>query len=173
MQKTIAELRLLIEDKESNYSSNLYKLQSGATITKIKELSGQEEILSKPFDFEKELKSLDDECKNIAYLKGLLANVNNQTPIDDEDTIQTAIVKLQKKRELLNKVEYILNNTRESKKRKSDGSISSSSAYYEEVLLNFDEVKITEYRDTLRTELNALEVKIQNANNNTNVTISD
>lgn len=173
MLKTIAELRLLIEDKEANYSNNLYKLQGGATVTTIKELNGGTELMSKPFDFTKELKALDTECSKIAYYKGLLAKANNDTSIDAIDTIQTAIVKLQKKRKLLEKVEYILNNTRESKKRKSDGGLSTATAYYEEVSLNFDESKLAEYRDNLREELNALEVKIQNANNNKNITIED
>lgn len=171
MNKTIAELRLLIDDMEANYVNNLRKLGYGATTTKIIELSGQEVVMSNPFSFEKELSALDKECTDISYLKGMLAKANNDTQIDDIDTIQTAIVKLQKKRELLKKVDNILENTMESKRRKSDGGMSNSNAYYEEVSLNYDESELNDYKNRLRTELNALEVKIQNANNSTNITI--
>lgn len=171
MTKTVAELRLLITDLEKSYTNKLYKLQSGATVTKIKELDGTEETMSTPFNFSEELILIDIDCSKLARYKGILSKANNQTSIDEVDTIQTAIVKLQEKRKLLDKAEWILSNTKESKQRKADGGLSSANAYYQVISLNFDESELSAYKDSLRSELNTLEVKIQNANNNTKVEI--
>lgn len=168
---TLSELRLRIDDLKKDYSNKLYALQGGATVSKIKELNGREEVLSTPFAFTTELKETEMVLNELTRLNGILAKTNNSTFIDEEDTIQTAIVKLQEKRKLLEKVDYIISSAKERKQRKSDGGFSNSTAYYEVVSLNFNKDKLTAFRDNLKSELNALEVKVQEANNSTRVAV--
>lgn len=171
MNITLSELRLKIDDLKKDYSNKLYTLQGGATVSKVKELNGKEEPMSAPFDFKSELEELDKTSKEVARLNGLLAKANSNTPIDQIDTLQTAIAKTQERRKLLEKVDYILSSTKERKTRKSDGGLGNNNAYYDVVELNFDKVKLTEFKDSLKSELNALEVKIQDANNTTRVEV--
>lgn len=168
---TLAELRLKIDDLKKDYSNKLYGLQGGATVKKVRELNGKEEIMSAPYDFNVELEALDKTSKEIARLNGLLSKSNNNTSIDKVDTIQTAITKLQERRKLLDKVECILSNSRVGKVRKSDGGFGTNNAYYDVIELNFDKTELTEFKDSLKIEINALEVKVQDANNSTTVEV--
>lgn len=171
MKITLSELRLKIDDLKKEYSNKLYTLQGGATVSKVKELNGKEEVMSAPFDFEAELEALDKLSKEVARLSAVLAKANSNTEIDEVDTLQTAITKAVERRKLLSKVEDVLTYSKENKKRKSDGGLGTNNAYYDVVELNFDKVKLTEFRDRLKSELNALEVKIQDANNSTKVEV--
>jgi hypothetical protein len=169
---TLSELRLIIMDTEKELNDKLYNLQGNSTIAKIKELNGHEEILSRDYDFDKELEDTIEITDRLAELRANLALANNTTKIDDTDSIQSAISKLQEKRKLLNKIEFILNTSKEKKQRKSDGGFSNGSpAYYEEISLNFDSEELKKFRDSLKEELNILEVKIQEANNSTTIKI--
>lgn len=167
----LSELRIKIADLEKEYNNKLYSLQGNAIVTTIKELGGHEEVLSAPFDFDTELNTTLEIAETISRYKGLLSKTNNDTVIDEVDTIQTAIVKLQEKRKLLDKIEYIISNMKEKTQRKADGGYGSASAYYEVTTFNFDKPRLTCFRDTLKQEINTLEVKVQDANNATKVEI--
>jgi hypothetical protein len=171
MKITLSELRLRIDDLKKEYSNKLYTLQGGATVSKVKELNGKEEVMSAPFDFKTELEALDKTSKEVARLSAVLAKANSNTEIDEADTLQTAITKTVERRKLLDKVEYILSGSKERKVRKSDGGLGTNNAYYDVVELNFDKAELTEFRDKIKSELNALEVKIQEANNSTKVEV--
>lgn len=171
MLVTLSELRLKIDDLKKNYNDKLSALQTGSIINKIKELNGKEEILSPPFDFKAELMMIDEVSKEISRLNGLLAKANNTTFIDKIDTIQTALSKTQERRKFLDKLDTILSSSKERKLRKTDASFGSNNAYYDIIELNFDKNSLISYRDSLKQELNILEVKIQNSNNATSIEI--
>ncbi|HCL4480122.1 TPA: hypothetical protein N2D99_002203 [Clostridium botulinum] len=168
---SLNELRIKIADLEKEYNNKLYNLQGNAMLTKIKELNGKEETLSVPFNFQSELTSTTEIAEQLSKFKGLLSKANNTTAIDEIDTIQTAIAKLQEKRRLLDKIEYILSNMKEKTQRKVDGGYGNTSAYYEVTTSNFDKQKLTCFRDVLRQEINTLDVKVQDINNVTKVEI--
>lgn len=168
---SLNELRIKIADLEKEYNNKLYNLQGNAMLTKIKELNGKEETLSVPFNFQSELTSTTEIAEQLSKFKGLLSKANNTTAIDEIDTIQTAIAKLQEKRRLLDKIEYILSNMKEKTQRKVDGGYGNTSAYYEVTTFNLDKQKLTCFRDALRQEINTLDVKVQDVNNVTKVEI--
>lgn len=171
MLMTLSKLRLIIDDLKKDYNTRLYNIQGGATISKVKELNGNEEILSPPFDFKTELSAIDETSKEVARLSGILAKANNTTPISESDTLQTALAKIQERRKLLDKIEYIISASKEAKIRKTDGGLGSNSAFYEITELNFNKNELIAFKDDLKNEINYLELKIQEANNSTNVEV--
>lgn len=165
MNISLSELRLKIDDLQKTISIKSNELKRGSVIKSVKELDGSVEKLSEDFDFNSGLIELSELKSELINLRRLLAQYNNSIKIDEHDTIQSALIKIEVKRDTLRIYEDILKN-RENKYR-CDSSGSKGTAYYDIVSLNFLKEDLTIKADELRNELNSLEVLIQNKNTST------
>lgn len=162
MKISLSELRLKIDDLQNTITNKSNELKHGAIMKSVKEISGHVETLSEPFDFDSNMVELERMKCELINLRRLLAQYNNSTKIDDHDTIQSALIKADVKRDTLRTYELILKN--KEVKLRYDGSGLKGSAYYDIVSLNFSKEDLTAKVEALKEELNTLEVLIQNAN---------
>lgn len=158
----VNEIRQKIDDLDRQYKEICSKLYDGATIKKIKELNGEVELLTEDIpDFDNLSDELDSVSNEYVYYKTLLLEANNKIMINDTDTIQAGIVKVQQLRKLHYQLSSLL-NLKPGKIRKSDSN--NNSAYYQITELNFNKNVVAEKCESLLKDINLLELQISKAN---------
>ena len=161
---TLNQLRMLINDsikdlreKRSELSSNSLKI--------IHKCSGDTEEMSLPYDFDENLKIFEGLTEKIINYKSKLQQANLTTNVNDTDTISTALIKLEQKRNLLASLDA-LSVKEEKKSRKIDSSYGNS-FYIEHISLNFNKEELLKKRELLREEINLLEAQVNDSNSTT------
>lgn len=158
----INEIRQKIEDLNRQYSDINSQLYEGAVIKSIKELDGQTEVLSSAIpNFEGLLNDLESISSDLVKYKTLLLQANNKVMINETDTIQAGIVKIQQLRKLHSQLSSIL-NFKPTKLRRSDNS--NNSAYYQISELNFSKINLSTKCEEILKKVNLLELQISKAN---------
>ena len=166
---SLNQLRMLIDDTSNELHKKKNILSRNSLKTIHKDASGHEEVMSLAFDFEKGLEEVKTLNSDLIRYKTTLQKANLETKINEEDTIATALVKLDLNRKLISTLDTLVSKE-ETKHRRTDSSYSNS-YYIEHIQLNFDKEALIEYREQLKCEINQLESQVDYANTNTTVII--
>ena len=164
---TLNQLRMLIDDTVGDLKSKKSELSSNSLKVVHKDATGHEEVMSLDYDFENGLKTVEELSLKLITYKALLQKANFETLVNEEDTISTALIKLEQKRALIRTLDSLCSKE-ERKSRRVDSSYSNS-YYIEHVELNFDKEALVAKKEALRDEINTLEAQVNDANSVTKV----
>ena len=168
MKVSLANLLLLINQKESEVSENYNNIMKNSAIIKDKELDGNETSLNEVEDFKYLQEKYEASAKDLELYKNKLAYINATEKISLNMTIIEAINKvsiLRKRLELYNS----LSGKKPSLERRFDGN--GGSAYYRVNDLNFNLDEIKRIKEDIKVKISELEADIQNTNATTYVEI--
>lgn len=171
---TINQAMIQLADLEKNYKQRLHNLTSDsiATSSYVLELSGERYDCSEVFQFQKELDSLIELSTKITNLKTSISKANNETTLkvdNEERSLQECLNFLKISREQVKILENVVRFNKASKTRKVDAA--GTTPYYKVVELNFDKEKIENFIQNLNSKILKLELAVNEANNNTLITI--
>lgn len=168
MKVSLANLLLLINQKEKEVSELYSEVLKNTIVVKDRELDGRETILNEVEDFGVVIDKYEAACDELVKYKNILATNNATVKTESGYTIIEAINKVSVLRRKLNLYDNLVTK-KPSLSRQSDGNGISS--YYRINDLNFDLELEKQVRLETQNEIAELEVSIQQANANTIVEI--
>lgn len=157
---SLKELRMLIDTTSSDLynKERLLKLNCTKVVQKV---NGAEDFeISTPFEFDKEFKALEELRDNLARYEILAQEAN--TNIKVENMSLTEILKTLKS--LRGKLSFYENFIEKKPYNKRVDVSNSGTFYYEVSELRFDPKQFEKDRDTIRAEIQKLEVALDKAN---------
>lgn len=162
MKVSLANLLLLINQKEKEVSELHNEVIRNSMVIKDREIDGRETVLNEVQNFNSLIKDYFAVCDELTKYKNLLAKNNASVILESGITIIEAINVLS----ILRKKLYlfdILVTKKPSLDRKSDGNGISS--YYRVNDLNFNLELVKHDRLSIQDHISKLESEIQKANN--------
>ena len=168
MKVSLANLLLLINQKETEVSENYSNLMKNTIISKDRELDGTETILNEVENFKDLQEKYEKSVIDLEIYKNKLAFANATEKVSADITIIEAINKVSALRRRLGLYDN-LSAKKASLERRFDGNGGSS--FYRVNELNFDINKIKRIREEIKTKISELEADIQNTNATTYVEI--
>lgn len=162
MKTTISDIRAQISTLERDQQRLQQLASNSVVISKIRELNGQETVMSTVENYDDIMKNIHEHIVEIARLKGLVHKLNCETKLADGRSIAEVIAYLagiRIERNLLSRAR----DSREQVRRRADGGLNGS-AYYDVTELNFKKEDVDKRYKELTEEINALESEINRLN---------
>lgn len=172
---TISQAMIKLSEVEKAYRTKLGEISRGSstTVCYIEEADGVRHNCGDRYNFEKEKETLMDLSSQMETLKHAISKANNSTFVEIDGkryTIQECLNKLQIYRKELSTFEAILLHNKPSKIRKVDAA--GTSAYYLVTELTYDKENLQDFVNELSQTVLNLELALNEANNNTVITIA-
>ena len=160
MKTNMTDLMSRISQMQSDFDDLELKIRTNSTNTKIIELNGNEQVIEKSEDFEKNYNEYLRLSKIIPKLKGILYKRNNTLMLPEpEITIQEALAEIQTLRTLLATVKALA-----SKKPYKRRTTENTNSYFTSVELAYDKEAMQELEKDLIEQIQSLEFGINKLN---------
>lgn len=160
MKTNMTDLMSRISQMQSDFDDLELKIRTNSTNTKIIELNGNEQIIEKSEDFEKNYNEYLRLSKIIPKLKGILYKRNNTLMLPEpEITIQEALAEIQTLRTLLATVKALA-----SKKPYKRRTTENTNSYFTSIELAYDKEAMQELEKDLIEQIQSLEFGINKLN---------
>ena len=160
MKTNMTDLMSRISQMQSDFDDLELKIRTNSTNTKIIELNGNEQVIEKSEDFEKNYNEYLRLSKIIPKLKGILYKRNNTLILPvSEITIQEALAKIQTLRALLATIKALA-----SKKPYKRRTTENTNSYFTSIELAYDKEAMQELEKDLIEQIQSLEFGINKLN---------
>lgn len=160
MKTNMTDLMSRISQMQSDFDDLELKIRTNSTNTKIIELNGNEQVIEKSEDFEKNYNEYLRLSKIIPKLKGILYKRNNTLMLSaPEITIQEALAEIQTLRTLLATVKALA-----SKKPYKRRTTENTNSYFTSIELAYDKEAMQELEKDLIEQIQSLEFGINKLN---------
>ena len=160
MKTNMTDLMSRISQMQSDFDDLELKIRTNSTNTKIIELNGNEQIIEKSEDFEKNYNEYLRLSKIIPKLKGILYKRNNTLMLPEpEITIQEALAEIQTLRTLLATIKALA-----SKKPYKRRTTENTNSYFTSIELAYDKEAMQELEKDLIEQIQSLEFGINKLN---------
>lgn len=160
MKTNMTDLMSRISQMQSDFDDLELKIRTNSTNTKIIELNGNEQIIEKSEDFEKNYNEYLRLSKIIPKLKGILYKRNNTLMLPaPEITIQEALAEIQTLRILLATIKALA-----SKKPYKRRTTENTNSYFTSIELAYDKEAMQELEKELIEQIQTLEFGINKLN---------
>lgn len=160
MKTNMTDLMSRISQMQSDFDDLELKIRTNSTNTKIIELNGNEQVIEKSEDFEKNYNEYLRLSKIIPKLKGILYKRNNTLMLPaPEITIQEALAEIQTLRTLLATVKALA-----SKKPYKRRTTENTNSYFTSIELAYDKEAMQKLEKELIEQIQTLEFGINKLN---------
>ena len=160
MKTNMTDLMSRISQMQSDFDDLELKIRTNSTNTKIIELNGNEQVIEKSEDFEKNYNEYLRLSKIIPKLKGVLYKRNNTLMLPVLGiTIQEALAEIQTLRTLLATVKALA-----SKKPYKRRTTENTNSYFTSIELAYDKEAMQELEKDLIEQIQSLEFGINKLN---------
>lgn len=172
---TISQAMIKLAEVEKAYKAKLSEIMksSSATVSYILEADGSIHYCGDRYDFDKEQGILMELSREMESLKNEISKANNSTFVEVNGkryTIQECLNKLRICRKEISVFDSILLYNKPSKTRKVDAA--GTSAYYLVTELTYNKENLQEFVNELNQTILDFELAVNEANNNTVITIA-
>ena len=160
MKTNMIDLMSRISQMQRDFDDLELKIRTNSTNTKIIELNGNEQVIEKSEDFEKNYNEYLRLSRIIPKLKGILYKRNNTLILPVfEITIQEALAKIQTLRALLATIKALA-----SKKPYKRRTTENTNSYFTSIELAYDKEAMQELEKDLIEQIQSLEFGINKLN---------